>query len=164
VDRPIVGREPFRPVRATYHFGLANLSEQGATTEFDRTETIADRPQTEDGVILGTIADHGGRTYICGTLQGVAQEIEFDWDPANLSHVARHEVLPEEAEEVILNDPLDIGIEIVGREERILNLGSTNRGRILLVVTTWREHRIRVVSAFAPAKRLIRFYLTERGV
>ena len=48
-------------------------------------------------------------------------------------------------------------------EERFLNLGSTNQGRILLVVTTWREHRIRVVSAFAPAKRLVRFYLTEKG-
>jgi uncharacterized DUF497 family protein len=48
-------------------------------------------------------------------------------------------------------------------EERFLSLGSTDKGRILLVVTTWREHRIRVISAFAPAKRLVRFYLTERG-
>ena len=93
----------------------------------------------------------------------VAQEIEFDWDPANLSHVARYAVRHEEAEQVISNDPLDAGIEIVDGEERFLNLGSTNQGRILLVVTTWREHRIRVVSAFAASKRLIRFYLTERG-
>jgi hypothetical protein len=38
-------------------------------------------------------------------------EIEFDWDEANTSHVARHSVLPEEAEQVILNDPVDLGIE-----------------------------------------------------
>ena len=28
-------------------------------------------------------------------------EIEFDWDEANIGHVARHRVLPEEAEQVI---------------------------------------------------------------
>jgi uncharacterized DUF497 family protein len=69
----------------------------------------------------------------------VAQEIEFDWDPANLSHVARHALRPEEAEQVILNEPLDAGIEMVDGEERFLNIGSTDQGRILL------------------------FYLTERG-
>ena len=91
------------------------------------------------------------------------QAIEFDWDPANVGHLARHKVRPEEAEQVIMNDPLDLGAEIVGGEERFLNLGSTNSGRLLLVVTTWRQHRIRVVTAFVPAKRLARFYLTERG-
>jgi len=85
------------------------------------------------------------------------------WDPANLRHVARHKVQPEEAEQVIVNEPLDIGVEVVDGEERFLSLGSTTKGRILLVVTTWREDRIRVVSAFAPARRLVRFYLQERG-
>ena len=28
-------------------------------------------------------------------------EIEFDWDEANIGHLARHSVLPEEAEQVI---------------------------------------------------------------
>jgi hypothetical protein len=40
-------------------------------------------------------------------------EIEFDWDEANTSHVARHSVLPEEEEQIILDDPVDLGIEIV---------------------------------------------------
>jgi uncharacterized DUF497 family protein len=40
-------------------------------------------------------------------------------------------------------------------EERYLNLGATAQGRILLVVTTWREDRVRVVTAFEPIKRLI---------
>jgi hypothetical protein len=31
-------------------------------------------------------------------------EIEFDWDEANIGHLARHSVLPGEAEQVILND------------------------------------------------------------
>jgi hypothetical protein len=46
-------------------------------------------------------------------------EIELDWDEANLGHVARHSVLPEEAEQVILNDPVDLGMEIVEGESAI---------------------------------------------
>jgi hypothetical protein len=58
-------------------------------------------------------------------------EIEFDWDEANISHLARHSVLPEEAEQVILNDPVDVGMAIVEGEERCLNLGATVQGRVL---------------------------------
>ena len=90
-------------------------------------------------------------------------KIEFDWDDANIGHLARHRVTPEEAEEVILRDPVDLGMEIVEGEERYFNLGSTQRDRILLVVTTWRENRVRVVTAFGPVKRLIQFYYQERG-
>ena len=58
-------------------------------------------------------------------------EIEFDWDEANIGHVARHSVLPKEAEQVILNDPVDVGMEIVEGEERYLNLGATVHGRAI---------------------------------
>ena len=57
-------------------------------------------------------------------------EIEFDWDEANIGHVARHSALPEEAEQVILNDPVDLGLEVVEGEERYLNLGATVQGRV----------------------------------
>lgn len=89
-------------------------------------------------------------------------ELEFDWDEANSGHIARHSVLPEEAEQVILNDPVDMGIEISEGEERFLNLGPTNSGRILLVITTWREDRVRVVTAFDPIKRLMQFYYRQQ--
>jgi len=49
-------------------------------------------------------------------------------------------------------------------KERFLNLGATQQGRILLVVTTWREDRVRVVTAFEPIKRLIQFYYQQRGM
>ena len=91
------------------------------------------------------------------------REIEFDWDEANIGHLARHHVTPEEAEEVILRNPVDLGMKIVEGEERYLNLGPTQRDRILFVVTTWREDRVRVVTAFNPVKRLIQFYYEERG-
>lgn len=53
--------------------------------------------------------------------------IEFDWDEANVSHVARHKVSPEEAEQVILNDPVDLRMEMVEGEERYLSIGETIR-------------------------------------
>jgi uncharacterized DUF497 family protein len=89
-------------------------------------------------------------------------EIDFDWDEANIGHVARHNVVPQKAEQVILNDPVDLGMEIIEGEERYLNLGATAQGSVLLVVTTWREDRVRIVTAFEPIKRLIQFYYQER--
>ena len=89
-------------------------------------------------------------------------EFEFDWDEANIGHVARHSVLPEEAEQVILNDPVDLRIEVVEGDDRYLSLGATVQGRVLLVVTTRRQDRVRVVTAFEPIKRLIQFYYQER--
>lgn len=90
-------------------------------------------------------------------------EVEFDWDEANIAHLKRHRVSPSEAEQVILGNPIDMGMQIVSGEERYLNLGITKRDRVLMVVTTWREHRVRVVTAFAPIKRIVQFYYQERG-
>lgn len=36
-------------------------------------------------------------------------ELQFDWDAANAGHLARHNVLPDEAEQVIACDPLTSG-------------------------------------------------------
>jgi len=35
----------------------------------------------------------------------------FDWDKENIGHIAKHQVTPDEAEEVILNDPLDVSFD-----------------------------------------------------
>ncbi len=77
------------------------------------------------------IAQVGFRLYLqVRYIKGVAQDTEFDWDPANLRHVARHKVQPEEAEQVIVNEPLDIGVEVVDGEERFLSLGSTTKAHL----------------------------------
>jgi uncharacterized protein len=85
----------------------------------------------------------------------------FEWDDANILHIAEHSVEPEEAEEVILGDPLDIEFGVVDGEERWSYLGETNDGRILWVTITLRGKRMRVVTAFEPEKRLKVFYLEE---
>ncbi|MGA2168220.1 MAG: BrnT family toxin [Terracidiphilus sp.] len=85
----------------------------------------------------------------------------FDWDSENIGHIAKHNVAPEEAEEVILGDFLDIGFDVVDGEERWSYLGETNDGRILWTTITLRRKRMRVVTAFEPEKHWKVFYLEE---
>ncbi len=52
----------------------------------------------------------------------------FDWDSANTNHIARHGVTPEEAEQVVLNEPLDIEVVLRNGEQRIVQVGETDAG------------------------------------
>lgn len=88
----------------------------------------------------------------------------FDWDEANTSHIGKHNVTPQEAEEVVLRDPLDIEVQIdttSDGEERLQQLGETDKGRILQLVTTWRNGKVRVISAWNAPKQLKDYYLAE---
>ena len=76
----------------------------------------------------------------------------FDWDDANRAHLARHEIAPGDAEQVVLGASLPLEIEERSGEERHTALGETSAGRLLVVVWMWRQGKIRVVTAF-PAKR-----------
>jgi len=93
----------------------------------------------------------------------VANRIEFDWDAANLSHIAEHGVTPEEAAQVLDNDPVDLDYHVVESEERWVTVGVTNRGRFLVVVWTIRGSAIRVVTAFDADRRYQRVYLESKG-
>jgi len=88
--------------------------------------------------------------------------MEFDWDDANREHIAEHGVSPLEAEEVVEHDPIDLGRQDEDGEERYLELGETRRGRILLVVTTMRGRKIRVVTAYDAPKRWRNYYIAHR--
>ena len=48
--------------------------------------------------------------------------LEFDWDEANASHIARHEVSPKEAEEVIQNSLFIPPLCLLGHENAILGV------------------------------------------
>ncbi len=82
----------------------------------------------------------------------------FDWDEGNSKHIAEHGIMPKEAEQVVINDPIDLTFQVIGEEERTLQVGQTDKGRILIVVTTWRDHKVRVVTAFPAPKQLREFY------
>lgn len=89
--------------------------------------------------------------------------MEFSWDDANLAHIAEHGVSQEEAEQVVLNMPLDLEVQIRGGEERTLQVGETDAGRLLIVVTTWRQQKVRVVTAFPAKKKIREFYEKQEG-
>jgi uncharacterized DUF497 family protein len=65
----------------------------------------------------------------------------FDWNQANIAHIARHDVLPHEAEEAYNSNPLYLDYLIEDGEERHHEIGETLAGRILVVVSTMRGRR-----------------------
>ena len=87
----------------------------------------------------------------------------FDWDEANRQHISEHGVSSDEAEYVVANDPWDVSLQIVDGEERFLQVGATNRGRVLVVISTVRGPLIRVVTAYDPSRRQRVMYERWRG-
>lgn len=72
----------------------------------------------------------------------------FDWDAANEEHIARHGVAAEDAEEAV-TDPRRLrapAYEVEGEERRAV-VGATEDGRVLFVVYTRRDGRLRVITA-----------------
>jgi uncharacterized DUF497 family protein len=61
-------------------------------------------------------------------------ELLFDWDNANTTHIERHKVNPMEAEQVLRNDPFDLNYEVAAGEQRWTSIGHTDKLRILIVV------------------------------
>jgi hypothetical protein len=77
--------------------------------------------------------------------------LSFDWDQGNLDHIAQHGISREEAEQSLLGDLLDIELQIdeaTESEEGLLQIGETAGGRILQLLTTWRNNKVRVISAW----------------
>lgn len=67
--------------------------------------------------------------YICGTLRYVWRELF--WTDDNESHIAKHDVSPDEVEEVVNTRPR---YETRGKDDSVLVMGQTNAGRYLLIV------------------------------
>ncbi len=86
----------------------------------------------------------------------------FDWDYANIDHIARHDLTPDQVEQVIQNDPIDAARYFRNQEERLHQVGETDEGLVLVVITTVRRELIRVVTAHRADKTMRRFYVRER--
>jgi uncharacterized protein len=91
-----------------------------------------------------------------------ATESLFDWDNGNIGHLALHQIAPEEAEQVIQNRPIDLEKYLRNGEERVVQVGETDAGRILVAVSTMRGKKIRVVTAWPAKERLRRNFLTQK--
>lgn len=88
----------------------------------------------------------------------------FDWDnpedsDGNVAHIARHEIIPEEIEEIFEEDL----IVRRGRKSYRLAYGQTYAGRYLLVVFILKPGNIlRVVTAREMDEMEKRYYRRER--
>ena len=71
----------------------------------------------------------------------------FDWDAANVAHIARNGITPDECEEAYWNGPMVIEVQERKRERRRLCLGETHAARLLTFVITERKDKIRFVTA-----------------
>jgi uncharacterized DUF497 family protein len=84
----------------------------------------------------------------------MAGAAKFDWDDANISHIARHGVTPEEVEQAFANDSIVVLATRRSGEERVLCAGLTDAGRPLQFVYTMRRGKIRVVTAHTAHKKI----------
>jgi uncharacterized DUF497 family protein len=82
--------------------------------------------------------------------------LEFEWDDDKAkSNRKKHGVSFEEAS-TVFGDPLSRTIHDPvhsGEEDRFVTLGESERGRVLVVVFTDRDDRIRIISARVATKR-----------
>ncbi len=83
------------------------------------------------------------------------------WDAWNIAHIARHNVTPEEVEQVCHTDP------VVQKEKkgRLLVFGPTDSGKILAVILDKEQEKdvYYPVTAYKASKKLIRIYLNQKG-
>lgn len=82
---------------------------------------------------------------------------EFDWDEANEEHILRHDVYPEEAEQVFFNRPF---IRRSGGRYEVM--GRDDPGHYLFVVCVIRHDRIRVITARPMTRKEQRIYDRHR--
>ncbi len=87
---------------------------------------------------------------------------QFEWDEENIGHFALHDISPDEAEQVIVNRPVDLESELRNGEERVAQIGETDEHRILIVISTMRQGKIRVVTAWPAKERLRRYFQTQK--
>ena len=81
--------------------------------------------------------------------------VVFDWDDGNRrKNQIKHDVSPEECEQIFLNEPLLLLDDAAHslKEVRSFALGRTNRDRRLSISFTLRNERIRVISARPMSK------------
>lgn len=93
-------------------------------------------------------------------LKGVT---EFEWDDANIAHIARHNVSPEESEDVFFdkNNVIDDDDKHSIVEDRFVIIGKTIDGRLLYQIFMRRGDKIRVISSRGINKKEVKLYEKE---
>lgn len=96
-------------------------------------------------------------------MDGGRPGVSFDWDEENVSHLALHRITPSEVEELFRNDPAIRGHQVVDGEDRWTSVGATKSLRVLVVVFTVRDEKIRPITGWDADRRTKKEYFSERG-
>ena len=85
----------------------------------------------------------------------------FNWDKGNLNkNWTKHKITNEEAEQIFFNEPLKVfeDSQHSKTEKRLVAYGSTDEKKLLTVIFTLREGKIRVISARNQGKKERKIY------
>ena len=91
----------------------------------------------------------------------IKKPLEFEWDKGNKDkNWLKHRVTNEECEEVFFDKNKKILKDVLhsDKEKRFIILGKTKKGRLLFVVFTIRNKKIRVISARDINKKEVILY------
>jgi uncharacterized DUF497 family protein len=86
----------------------------------------------------------------------------FDWDENNLRKIRARRVRRTDVEQALSNGPILIYEQSVGGEPRFVYYGESDEGRLLAVIVTERDNRIRVVTAYRLDAGQKRDYFARR--
>lgn len=81
----------------------------------------------------------------------------ISWDQDMVDHISRHEVSPEEVEEVLFDEE-DPPLVLKGREGKYLAYGKTGGGRNLLIVWVVTYRKTKIITAREMTTKEKQFY------
>ena len=87
----------------------------------------------------------------------------FEWDDSNLRKIRAHRIKPAEVEEALSREPMPIYEQDANGEVRHVYYGETEHNRLLAIVLTERNDRIRVITAYDLDAGQKREYLRRRA-
>jgi uncharacterized DUF497 family protein len=87
----------------------------------------------------------------------------FDWDQNNLKKIRAHRVEVAEVEQALGREPILIYEQDTDGEARYVYYGQTARNRLLAIVLTERDDKIRVITAYELDAGQKRDYLERRA-
>jgi uncharacterized DUF497 family protein len=91
------------------------------------------------------------------------RDLAFEWDTENISHLAAHQIEPTEVEELFRSGPSINSHQVVQGEDRWTAVGATFSLRVLVIVFTLRDERVRIITGWDADKRTKKEYFSERG-
>jgi uncharacterized DUF497 family protein len=81
-------------------------------------------------------------------------DLDFEWDHENVRHLARHRIEPAEVEELFRNGPVIKGYDVKEGEDRWTVLGATFSVRVLVLIFTVRNEKLRVITGWDATNEL----------